>query len=197
MIWFRAIVVAATVAMGLLIAGTVSGDLALVDVSIGLAALALLTLIVGVIVWRQQVFGRVGQDAEVGGAAAARQGAGERAGAGTTGEAGNWAAELVDSSRLSSSWASPESAGSRTAGQSAPVAPQERRDREPAGATRRRQPGSRCQPGRLGQPVSLRPASTRRQVGLPSVARFLPSALAGCLPILVRPVFVQMRPSVR
>src|SRR5580704_129631 len=43
--------------MGLLIAGAVSGDLKLVYVSIGLAALALLMLIVGVMVWRDEIFG--------------------------------------------------------------------------------------------------------------------------------------------
>ncbi len=48
MIRFGAIVSVVAVAIGLLIAGAVSGELTLVYVSIGLAALALLMLIVGV-----------------------------------------------------------------------------------------------------------------------------------------------------
>jgi hypothetical protein len=54
---FGAIVSVVSVAIGLLIAGAVSGKLLLVYVSIGLAALALLMLIVGVAVWRDEVFG--------------------------------------------------------------------------------------------------------------------------------------------
>ena len=57
MIRFAAIVSVVAVAIGLLIAGAVSGDLSLVYVSIGLAALALLMLVVGVAIWRDQVFG--------------------------------------------------------------------------------------------------------------------------------------------
>ncbi len=57
MIRFGAIVSVVAVAIGLLIAGAVSGELTLVYVSIGLAAVALLMLIVGVIVWRDEVFG--------------------------------------------------------------------------------------------------------------------------------------------
>ncbi len=57
MIRFGAIVSVVAVAIGLLIAGAVSGELTLVYVSIGLAALALLMLIVGVVVWRDEVFG--------------------------------------------------------------------------------------------------------------------------------------------
>lgn len=53
--WLVATIVAAAVA--LLIVGAVSGDLRLVYVSIGLAALALLLLIIGVAVWRDRVFG--------------------------------------------------------------------------------------------------------------------------------------------
>jgi len=54
---FSAIVSVVAIAIGLLIAGAVSGELTLVYVSIGLAALALLMLIVGVVVWRDEVFG--------------------------------------------------------------------------------------------------------------------------------------------
>ncbi len=57
MIRFAAIVSVVAVAIGLLIAGAVSGHLRLVYVSIGLAALALLMLVVGVAVWRDRVFG--------------------------------------------------------------------------------------------------------------------------------------------
>ena len=57
MIRFGAIVSVVAVAIGLLIAGAVSGELPLVYVSIGLAALALLMLIAGVAVWRDEVFG--------------------------------------------------------------------------------------------------------------------------------------------
>jgi len=54
---FGAIVSVVAIAIGLLIAGAVSGELTLVYVSIGLAALALLMLIAGVAVWRDEVFG--------------------------------------------------------------------------------------------------------------------------------------------
>ena len=68
MIRFGAIVSVVTVAIGLLVAGAVSGDLALVYVSIGLAALALLMLIVGVAIWRDQVFGPTTSAAQAAGA---------------------------------------------------------------------------------------------------------------------------------
>jgi hypothetical protein len=54
---FGAIVSVVAVAICLLVGGAVSGTLALVYVSIGLAALALLMLVVGVVVWRDEVFG--------------------------------------------------------------------------------------------------------------------------------------------
>jgi len=54
---FGAIVSVVAIAIGLLIAGAVSGQLTLVYVSIGLAALALLMLIAGVVIWRDAVFG--------------------------------------------------------------------------------------------------------------------------------------------
>jgi hypothetical protein len=54
---FGAIVSVVAVAIGLLIGGAISGELTLVYVSIGLAALALLMLIAGVAVWRDEVFG--------------------------------------------------------------------------------------------------------------------------------------------
>jgi len=53
---FGAIVSVVAVAMGLLIVGAVSGDLTLVYVSIGLAALALLMLIAAVVIWRDEIF---------------------------------------------------------------------------------------------------------------------------------------------
>ena len=56
MIRFGAIVSVVAVAMGLLIVGAVAGDLTLVYVSIGLAALALLMLIAAVVVWRDEIF---------------------------------------------------------------------------------------------------------------------------------------------
>ena len=56
MIRFGAIVSVVAVAIGLLIAGGVSGDLILVYVSIGLAALALVLLIAAVVIWRDEAF---------------------------------------------------------------------------------------------------------------------------------------------
>jgi hypothetical protein len=56
MIRFGAIVTVVVAAVGLLAVGAVAGDLTLVYVSIALAAVALLLLIVGVAVWRDEVF---------------------------------------------------------------------------------------------------------------------------------------------
>jgi ribonuclease E len=56
MIRFSVIVSVVVAAIGLLIVGAVAGELMLVYVSIALAALALLLLIVGVAVWRDNVF---------------------------------------------------------------------------------------------------------------------------------------------
>jgi hypothetical protein len=55
---FSAIVSVVAVAIGMLAVGAISGILLLVYVSIALAALALLMLIAGVIIWRDEVFGR-------------------------------------------------------------------------------------------------------------------------------------------
>jgi hypothetical protein len=56
MIRFGVIVTVVVAAVGLLVVGAVAGDLTLVYVSIALAAVALLLLIVGVAVWRDDVF---------------------------------------------------------------------------------------------------------------------------------------------
>ena len=56
MIRFGVIVTVVVAAVGLLVVGAVDGDLTLVYVSIALAAVALLLLIVGVAVWRDEVF---------------------------------------------------------------------------------------------------------------------------------------------
>jgi hypothetical protein len=59
---FTAIVSVVAVALGLLVAGAVSGTLVLVYLSIGVAGLALLLLVAGVLIWRDEVFGKVGPD---------------------------------------------------------------------------------------------------------------------------------------
>jgi hypothetical protein len=56
MIRFGVIVTVVVAAVGLLVVGAVAGDLTLVYVSIALAAVALLLLVVGVAVWRDEVF---------------------------------------------------------------------------------------------------------------------------------------------
>lgn len=56
MIRFGAVASVVSVAVALLIVGALSGDLGLVYISIGLAALALVMLVIGVAVWRDQVF---------------------------------------------------------------------------------------------------------------------------------------------
>jgi hypothetical protein len=53
---FGVVATVVSAAVALLIAGALSGDLALVYISIGLAALALVMLVIGVAVWRDQVF---------------------------------------------------------------------------------------------------------------------------------------------
>jgi len=58
MIRFSAIVAVVAIALGLLVAGAVSGTLMLVYLAIGVASLALLLLIVGVVIWRDEVFGQ-------------------------------------------------------------------------------------------------------------------------------------------
>ncbi|HEY7324758.1 MAG TPA: hypothetical protein VH520_08015 [Streptosporangiaceae bacterium] len=59
MIRFGAVSTVVSVAVALLLVGALSGDLRLVYISIGLAALALVMLVVGVAVWRDQVFGGI------------------------------------------------------------------------------------------------------------------------------------------
>jgi len=56
---FTAVLSVVVVAIGLLVAGALSGNLALVYVAIGLAALALAALAAGVIIWRDEIFDRV------------------------------------------------------------------------------------------------------------------------------------------
>ncbi len=58
MIRFSAIVAVVVVALGLLIAGAVSGTLMLVYLAIAVAGLALVLLITGVLVWRDEIFGK-------------------------------------------------------------------------------------------------------------------------------------------
>jgi len=55
---FSAIVSVVAIALGLLVAGAVSGTLMLVYLAIGVASLALLLLVAGVMIWRDVVFGR-------------------------------------------------------------------------------------------------------------------------------------------
>jgi hypothetical protein len=151
LIRFGAIVSVVAVAIGLLAVGAVSGDLTLVYVSIGLAALALLMLIVGVVVWRDQLFA-------FGSAAAgakAPRGADTRAGAGAGDpvEPG-WPAEQVAGSRAG-----------RSSGpvQSAPGQPQDWRDREPVG-NRDRAPGrEQARPGRDARPPREQARSGRQE----------------------------------
>jgi hypothetical protein len=61
MIRFGVIVTVVVASVGLLIVGAVAGDLTLVYVSIALAAVALLLVIVGVAVWRDEVFASSGR----------------------------------------------------------------------------------------------------------------------------------------
>jgi hypothetical protein len=77
MIRFGVIVSVVVAAIGLLVVGAVAGDLTLVYVSIALAAVALLLLIVGVAVWRDEVF-----------ASSARRDERELAAAGAVGKVG-------------------------------------------------------------------------------------------------------------
>ena len=66
MIRFAAVLTVVLVALGLLIGGVLTNSLLLVYLSIGVAALAAVMLIVGVVIWRGDVFG----DAPAGRAAA-------------------------------------------------------------------------------------------------------------------------------
>jgi len=89
---FSVIVSAVAIALGLLVAGAVSGTLVLVYVAIVLASLALLLLIVGVFIWRDEVFGPQGsRSARVGDAT----GGAERMAGGQAGERGQPAAVTV------------------------------------------------------------------------------------------------------
>ena len=72
MIRFSVILSVVAVAVGLLIAGAVSATLILVYLAIGVAGLALLMLIAGVVIWGDAVFGaQARREAEVGEAVAA------------------------------------------------------------------------------------------------------------------------------
>jgi hypothetical protein len=110
MIRFGAIVSVVVAAVALLVVGAVAGDLKLVYGSIGLAALALLLLIVGVAVWRDEVFAGSRQRGERGLASAS-----------PTGQAGRLAGSPVTvqdwQDRLAPATASPDpSAGSGQGG---------------------------------------------------------------------------------
>ncbi len=61
MIRFSAILAVVVAAVGLLVAGAVSGSLLVVYLAIGVAALALLMLIGGVLIWRDEIFGEQGK----------------------------------------------------------------------------------------------------------------------------------------
>ncbi|HEY2508092.1 MAG TPA: hypothetical protein VGI58_16380 [Streptosporangiaceae bacterium] len=87
MIRFGAIVAVVAVAIGLLAAGAVSGTLTLVYLAIGLAALALLMLIVGVAIWRENLFGQAAAPAEARRWLAGGSGREPEAGVATRGEA--------------------------------------------------------------------------------------------------------------
>jgi hypothetical protein len=84
MIRFGVIVSVVVAAVVLLIGGAVAGELALVYGSIGLAALALVLLIIGVAVWRDQVFASSGRQGE----RASRQDDRSLAAVGAVGQAG-------------------------------------------------------------------------------------------------------------
>ncbi|HUZ27114.1 MAG TPA: hypothetical protein VMV07_25475 [Streptosporangiaceae bacterium] len=57
MILFRVVLSVVVAAAGLLVAGVVSGSLLVVDLAIGVAALGLVMLIIGVVVWREEILG--------------------------------------------------------------------------------------------------------------------------------------------
>ena len=74
MIRFSVILSVVAVAVGLLIAGAVSATLMLVYLAIGVASLALLMLIAGVVIWGDAVFGaQARREAEIGEAVADRE----------------------------------------------------------------------------------------------------------------------------
>src|SRR5262245_57351875 len=54
---FSAILAVVAAAVGLLVAGAISGSLLVVYLAIGVAALALAMLIAGVVIWREEIFG--------------------------------------------------------------------------------------------------------------------------------------------
>jgi len=56
-ILFRVVLSVVVAAAGLLVAGVVSGSLLVVDLAIGVAALGLVMLIIGVVVWREEILG--------------------------------------------------------------------------------------------------------------------------------------------
>ncbi len=105
MIRFGVIVTVVVAAVGLLAVGAVAGDLTLVYVSIALAAVALLLLIVGVAVWRDEVF-----------ASSARRDERDLAAVGAVGQAGRagtgrGAAEGWPDRPAPAPWAVPSAAG--------------------------------------------------------------------------------------
>ena len=59
---FSVVLAVVVVAVGLLVAGAIAGSLALVYVAIAIAGVALLMLIVGVVLWRDEIFERASAD---------------------------------------------------------------------------------------------------------------------------------------
>ena len=91
MIRFSVVLSIVAVAVGLLVAGAISGSLPLVYLAIAIAGVALLMLIVGVVVWRDEIFERAsadGAEAPAGSTAPADAAAGAVAPAGSTARLG-------------------------------------------------------------------------------------------------------------
>ncbi|MDQ2897991.1 MAG: hypothetical protein M3Y09_20560, partial [Actinomycetota bacterium] len=59
---FSVVLSVVVVAVGLLVAGAISGSLLLVYLAIAIAGVALLMLVVGVVVWRDEIFERASAD---------------------------------------------------------------------------------------------------------------------------------------
>jgi hypothetical protein len=88
---FSVVLSIVAVAVGLLVAGAISGSLPLVYLAIAIAGVALLMLIVGVVVWRDEIFERAsadGAEAPAGSTALAEAPAGAGAPAGSTARLG-------------------------------------------------------------------------------------------------------------
>ncbi|HMH90664.1 MAG TPA: hypothetical protein VK586_06215, partial [Streptosporangiaceae bacterium] len=62
MIRFSVVLSVVVVAVGLLVAGAISGSLPLVYLAIAIAGVALLMLIAGVVLWRDEIFERASAD---------------------------------------------------------------------------------------------------------------------------------------